>query len=80
MLDAPIDVTKWIALMDFEEKRKHYNYRVKKGLNIQAGDTRESITQATPNFEIYNVEDIKTSIDTWLTAEDQVIISTNVTN
>jgi hypothetical protein len=53
MPDAPIDATKRIALMDFGHMQKNYKYRVKKGLNIQAGDTRESIIEATPNIEIF---------------------------
>jgi hypothetical protein len=52
---------------------------VKRGHHIQAGDTYESILQATPNIEIFDAEDIDTSIDPWLTVKDQVIISTNVT-
>jgi hypothetical protein len=80
MPDAPIDAIKQITLMGFRPKRKNYKYRVKNGLNIQAGDTRESIIEVTPNIENFDVEDIKTTIDTWLMAEDKVIISTNVTN
>jgi hypothetical protein len=64
--------------MDFGVKRKNYKYRVKRGLHIQASDTRESILQSMPNIEIFDVEDIETTIDTWLTVEDQIIISTNV--
>lgn len=80
MPDASIDAIKWITLMDFGCKRKNYKYRVKNGLNIQASDTRESIIEVTPNIKNFNVEDIKTIIDTWLMAEDKIIISTNVTN
>jgi hypothetical protein len=52
MPDAPIDAIKRIALMDFGQKWKNYKYRMKKGLNIQASDTRESIIEETPNIEI----------------------------
>jgi hypothetical protein len=79
MPDAPINAIKWIA-MDFGAKRKNYKYRVKNGLHIRDGDTSESIIKATPNIEIFDAEDIESSIDTWLMAEDKVIISTNVTN
>jgi hypothetical protein len=53
---------------------------VKKGLNIQDNDTRESIIDATPNITDFDAEDVEITIDTWLTPEDKVIISTNVTN
>jgi hypothetical protein len=65
--------------MDFGKKRKNFQYTIKKGLAIQSGDTRKSIVQSTPNINIFYVEDIEASIDTWLTAEDQVIILTDVT-
>jgi hypothetical protein len=74
MPDAPMAAIKRITLMDLGQKRKNYKYRVKKGLNIQ-----DSI-HATPNIEIFDAEDIKTTINTWLTMEDKVNISTNVTN
>jgi len=53
---------------------------VKKGFNIQNSDIRESIIGATPNITEFDVEDIEITIDTWLTSEDKVIITTNVTN
>jgi hypothetical protein len=59
---------------------KNYKYRVKKGLNIQGNDTRESIIDASPNIMELDVEDLEITIDTWSTPKDKVIISTNVTN
>jgi hypothetical protein len=80
MLDVLIDVIKRIAMMDLGHKRKNFKYRVKKGFNIQNSDIRESIIGATPNITEFDVEDIEITIDTWLTSEDKVIITTNVTN
>jgi hypothetical protein len=73
MTDAPMDAIKQIAMIDFGQ------YRVKKGINRQDNDTRESIVEATPNTE-YDAKNIEIAIDTWLNLEDKVIISTNVTN
>jgi hypothetical protein len=69
-----MDAIKRIAMIDFGQ------YRVKKGINIQDNDTRESIVEATPNITEFDAKNIEIAIDTWLTLKDKVIISTNVTN
>jgi hypothetical protein len=51
---------------------------VKKATNIQANDTRQRIIELTPNITEFDAEDMEIAIDTWLTSEDKVIISTNV--
>jgi hypothetical protein len=51
---------------------------VKKAINIQANDTREKIIESTPNIKEFDAKDTEIAIDTWLTPEDKVIISTNV--
>jgi hypothetical protein len=53
---------------------------VKKGLNIQDNDTRETIIDAMPNITEFDAEDLEITIDTWLTPEDKIITSTNVSN
>jgi hypothetical protein len=78
MPDAPMNEIKWIALIDFGHKRKNFKYRVKKAINIQANDTRETIIESTPNITEFDAEDMEIAIDTWLTSEDKVIISINV--
>jgi hypothetical protein len=80
MPDAPINEIKRIAIIDFGHKRKNFKYRVKKAINIQANDTRERIIETMPNITEFDAKDIEIAIDTWLTPEDKVIISTNVTN
>jgi hypothetical protein len=78
MPDAPMNEIKRIAMIDFGHKRKNFKYRVKKAINIQANDTRERIIESTPNITEFDAEDMEIAIDTWLTSEDKVIISTNV--
>jgi len=51
---------------------------VKKAINIQANDTCERIIESTHNITEFDAEDMEIAIDTWLTLEDKVIISTNV--
>jgi hypothetical protein len=80
MPDAPIDAIKRIAMMDLGHKRKNFKYRVKTGFNIQKIDTCESIIGAKPNVAEFDSEDIEITIDTWLSQENKVIITTNVTN
>jgi hypothetical protein len=67
-------------MIDFGHKWKNYKYRVKNGLDIQDNDTRESSIDTTTNIIEFDAEDIEITIDTWLTPEDKVIISTNITN
>ncbi|XP_062162116.1 eukaryotic translation initiation factor 5B-like [Alnus glutinosa] len=71
MPDAPMNEIKRIAMIDFGHKRKNFKYRVKKGINIQANDTRESIIESTPNITEFDAEDMEIAIDTWLTPEDK---------
>jgi hypothetical protein len=78
MPDAPMNEIKRIAMIDFGHKRKNFKYRVKKAINIQANDTHETIIESTPNITEFDAEDMEIAIDTWLTLEDKVIISTNV--
>jgi hypothetical protein len=44
--------------------KKLKKYRVKRGLHIQDDDNYESILQAMSNIEIFDAEDIDTSINT----------------
>jgi hypothetical protein len=78
MPDAPMNEIKRIAMIDFGHKWKNFKYRVKKAINTQANDTRERIIESTPNITEFDAEDMEIAIDTWLTREDRVIISTNV--
>jgi hypothetical protein len=78
MPDAPMNEIKRIAMIDLGHKRKNFKYRVKKAINIQANDIRERIIGSMPNITEFNAEDMEVAIDTLLTPEDKVIISTNV--
>jgi hypothetical protein len=78
MLDAPMNEIKRIAMINFGHKRKNFKHRVQKAINIQANDTRETIIESTPSLAEFDAEDIEIVINTWLTSEDKVIISTNV--
>lgn len=67
----PLHKVKKVAFMDFARKRREFKALVKYSLQIKKGETREQICARTPNVDQISAEDLKATIDVWLTKEDK---------
>ncbi|XP_062167755.1 uncharacterized protein LOC133873961 isoform X2 [Alnus glutinosa] len=57
--------------MDLAKEMRQYRYEIKRSLNLKQGDTVQSVVTRAPTADVFDSEDFKLQVDTWLSSADQ---------